>query len=165
MSSLRCIGLNACRLPPLSRSPQPPAFHRNSPSVLLRKGQEAFPSPLQLSRHGAIILILPSFHLYLSTFIPDPLPSHFLWQLPQLFLFFLESPDSHFPTRSFPLGFKCHSEVSSGLRGLSLLGLPSASVFSLLFLCQACCSCWYLNARFSFSVSCLTHHILLLCSR
>lgn len=161
MSSLRYIGLNACRLPQLSRPPRPPAFHRNSPSVLLRKLQEEFPCPLQLSRHGAIILILPSFHLYLPTFIPDPLPSHFLWQLPQLFLFFLESPDSHFPTRSFPLGFKYHSEVSSDLRGLS----PSASMFSLLFLWQACCSCWYLNARFSFSVSCLTHHIQFLCSR
>lgn len=70
-----------------------------------------------------------------------------------------------FSTRSFPLGFKCHSEVSSGLRGLSLLGLPWASVFLLLFPCQACCSRWYLNPHFSFSVSCLTHQIQLLCSR
>lgn len=134
-------------------------FPQEAAPILLRKLQE-LPHLLShikvaVSSHDFITIIpLPSKHNCLSSFqIPSILVS--CGQLPKLFLFILASPNYCSPLASFLLISRIIPEVSSGLRLLSLLGLPRA-LSSLLFLWQDRCSAYsnpYFSSLTSYSVA------------
>lgn len=119
-----------CFLDHLTPEPHPLIFHRKLPPIFLRKKEE-------LSFHCLISTWL-YHHMILLSSCPLPLKYNSLpfsqypsmltssGQLPELFLFILESLSSYPPLGSSLFISSITPEVSSGLK---LLSLPRASIF------------------------------------